>query len=160
MFIHSRTECSRKHTRFQTKKAQKPNPLGRHILIWLAQGSTPPVKKLYPSMIPSASKDTNPTSNLNLHHFLPLLCISESLPSGGIWLGGKSQVWDVYNLRDYNQHVSDDGTALWAATSGGCSAWYPFISSLFRYNPDKSLGEGFSHTVNFRLYVPLPPPPS
>ena len=30
---------------------------------------TPPGKKLYPSMIPSTSKDTNPTSNLNLHHF-------------------------------------------------------------------------------------------
>ena len=28
-------------TRFQTKKAQKPYPLGRYIPIWIIQGSTP-----------------------------------------------------------------------------------------------------------------------
>ena len=30
------------YTRFQTKTAQKPYPLGRHIPIYLIQGSTPP----------------------------------------------------------------------------------------------------------------------
>ena len=29
-------------SRFQAKTAQKPYPLGRHIPIWLIQGSTPP----------------------------------------------------------------------------------------------------------------------
>ena len=29
-------------SRFQTKTAQKPYPLGRHIPVWLIQGSTPP----------------------------------------------------------------------------------------------------------------------
>ena len=30
------------YTRFQTKTTQKPYPLGRHIPIWLIQGSRPP----------------------------------------------------------------------------------------------------------------------
>ena len=30
------------YTRFQTKKAQKPYPLERHIPIWFTWGSTPP----------------------------------------------------------------------------------------------------------------------
>ena len=30
------------HTRFQTKKAQRPYPLERHILIWFIWGESPP----------------------------------------------------------------------------------------------------------------------
>ena len=85
MFIHSRTEFSRKPYPIPDQKGAKTQPFGAaHTYMAYTREYTPPGKKLYPSMIPSASKDTNPTSNLNLHHFLPLLCISESLPSGGI----------------------------------------------------------------------------
>ena len=51
-FIHARssfenhtrfqTKMGKMCTRFQTKKAQKPYPLGRHINIWLIYGCTPP----------------------------------------------------------------------------------------------------------------------
>ena len=51
-FIHSRsylenhsrfqTKMGKVYTRFQTKTAQKPYPIGRHIPVWLIQGSTPP----------------------------------------------------------------------------------------------------------------------
>ena len=115
-------------------------------------------EKALPFYGPICFKGHKSVIKLEFASFFSFWYLSESLPSGGIWLGGKSQVWDVYNLRDYNQHVSDDGTALWATTCGGCSARYPFIICLFRYNPDKSLGEGFSHTVNVPL-ISLPPPP-
>ena len=32
------------YTRFQTKTAQKPYPLGRHIPVWLIEGSTPGIR--------------------------------------------------------------------------------------------------------------------
>ena len=32
--IRFQTTMGKAYTRFQTKKAQKPYPLGRHILIW------------------------------------------------------------------------------------------------------------------------------
>ena len=51
MFINSRnslgnhtrfqTKMGKFYTRFQTKTAQKPYPLGQHIPIWLIEGSTP-----------------------------------------------------------------------------------------------------------------------
>ena len=50
-FIHScslletqtlfQTKMGKFYTRFQTKTAQKPDPLGKHIPIWLIEGSTP-----------------------------------------------------------------------------------------------------------------------
>ena len=51
-FVHSRsslenhtrfqTKMSKVYTRFQTKTAQNPYPLGRHIPIWFIYGSNPP----------------------------------------------------------------------------------------------------------------------
>ena len=53
-FIHSRsslenhtrfqTKMGKVYTRFQTKTAQKPYPLGRHIPIWLIKGVPPGIR--------------------------------------------------------------------------------------------------------------------
>ena len=56
-FIHSRsslenhtrfqTKMGKVYTRFQTKTAQKPYPMGRDIPIWLIYGSTPPEQCIF-----------------------------------------------------------------------------------------------------------------
>ena len=46
-------------TRFQTKTAQKPYPMGRHIAIWLIYGSTPRVFVITSDMGSCLWKDTN-----------------------------------------------------------------------------------------------------
>ena len=47
------TQMGKDYTRFQTKTAQEPYPLGRHIHIWLIYGSTlpPPGFSLFPKKI-------------------------------------------------------------------------------------------------------------
>ena len=71
-FIHSRNSLEN-HTRFQTKMDKVYTRFqtfgAAHTYMACTREYTPPGKKLYPSTIPSTSKDTNPTSNLNLHHF-------------------------------------------------------------------------------------------
>ena len=42
-YTRFQTEMGKICTRFQTKRAQKPHPLGRHIPIWLVKGSIPPL---------------------------------------------------------------------------------------------------------------------
>ena len=45
------TEKGKAYTRFQTKKAQKPYPLGRHILTWFIWGESPPPGKLFSCLL-------------------------------------------------------------------------------------------------------------
>ena len=54
-YTRFQTEMGKVYTRFQTKTAQKPNPKGRHIPIWLILGSTPPPSSVRPKNFLSLS---------------------------------------------------------------------------------------------------------
>ena len=62
------------HTRFQTKTAQKPYPLGRHIPIWQIQESTPPpptgvVRNIPPCVIKSPQSLTDSSHSVQNHRY-------------------------------------------------------------------------------------------
>ena len=67
------------YTRFQTKTTQKPYPVGRHIPIWLIQGSSHPPS---PPGLHSLSSLTEGTSAIVVYHLHWQTCRSMVLANG------------------------------------------------------------------------------